>query len=185
MISPRLGLPIVRSSSSRLILRGGYGLYYVSIPWVWGSFQLVRNAPFTAELNYEPAAGSTPTLTFADPFPTGEGSNSAAVGPSANALPTHYRYPATHQWNFTVESQIARDSSLRISYLGSESEHVTQQFNLNDPAPRNPGPVQPHRPYQPFGPITLWANDATANTQQLQVSARRRFEVRAFVPGRV
>ncbi|HZU43304.1 MAG TPA: carboxypeptidase regulatory-like domain-containing protein, partial [Terriglobales bacterium] len=174
MIAPRLGLAWRPLGSSRLILRGGYGLYYVSIPWVWGSYQLVRNAPFTAELNYEPAAGSTPTLTFADPFPTGQGTNSAAVGPSANALPTHYRYPATHQWNFTIESEIARDSSARISYLGSESEHVTQQFNLNDPPPQ-PGPVQAHRPYQPFGPITLWSNGATANTQQLQLSARRRF----------
>jgi hypothetical protein len=64
---------------------------------------------------------------------------------------------------------------VRISYLGSESEHVTQQFNLNDPAPQ-PGSVQSHRPYQPFGPITLWSNSATANTQQLQLSARRRFE---------
>ena len=88
---------------------------------------MVRNAPFTAELNYTPTSASlTPSLTFADPFPTGEGSNSAAVNPSANALPTHYRYPATHQWNLTVESQITPNSSVRISYLGSESEHVTR-----------------------------------------------------------
>jgi hypothetical protein len=180
MFSPRIGLAYRPLGTSRLILRGGYGLYYVSIPWVWGSFQMVRNAPFTAELNYVPtnADPSDPTLTFADPFPTGEGSNSAAVNPSANALPTHYRYPATHQWNFTVESQLTPNSSLRISYLGAESEHVTQQFNLNDPVPA-PLPeglsYNQVRPYQPFGPITLWANEATANSQQLQISARRRF----------
>lgn len=174
MIAPRLGIAYRPLGSSRLILRGGYGLYYVSIPWVWGSYQLVRNAPFTAELNYEPAAGTTPSLTFADPFPTGQGSNSAAVNPSANALPAHYRYPATHQWNLTIESQITANSSLRISYLGNEAEHVTQQYNLNDPAPQ-PGTVQSHRPYQPFGPITLWSNGTTSNTQQLQLSARRRF----------
>ena len=175
MIAPRFGFAYRPLSSSRLIVRGGYGLYYVSIPWVWGSYQLVRNAPFTAELNYEPAAGATPSLTFADPFPTGQGSNSAAVSPSANALPSHYRYPASHQWNLTVESQITHNSSVRVSYLGSEAEHVTQQYNLNDPPPQ-PGSVQSHRPYQPFGPITLWSNSATANTQQMQLSARRRFE---------
>jgi hypothetical protein len=174
MFAPRLGFAWRPLNNNRLILRGGYGLYYVSIPWVWGSYQLVRNAPFTAELNYEPAAGATPTLTFADPFPATGGTNSAAVGPSANALPTHYRYPSTHQYTFTIESQITKDSSVRISYLGSEAEHVTQQYNLNDPLPQ-PGPVQDHRPYQPFGPITLWSNAATANTQQLQVSALRRF----------
>ena len=176
LFAPRLGLAYRPLGSSRLILRGGYGLYYVSIPWVWGSYQMVRNAPFTAELNYTPTSAdpTAPTLTFADPFPTGDGINSAAVNPSANALPTHYRYPATHQWNLTVESQITPNSSVRISYLGSESEHVTQQFNLNDPVPQ-PGQVQPNRPYQPFSQIDLWENGTTANTQQLQISARRRF----------
>ena len=178
MFSPRLGLAYRPFGNSRLILRGGYGLYYVSIPWVWGSYQLVRNAPFTAELGYVPQSGLTPTLTFADPFPTGEGTNSAAVNPSANALPTQYRYPSTHQWNLTAESQITPNTSLRISYLGSESEHMTQQFNLNDavPAPVPEGlTAQDMRPYQPFGAITLWSNGLTANTQQLQLSARRRF----------
>ena len=178
MFSPRLGVVYRPLGSSRLILRGGYGLYYVSIPWVWGSYQMVRNAPFTAELTYAPQAGLTPTLTFADPFPSGEGTNAAAVNPSANALPTHYRYPSTHQWNLTAESQITPNTSVRISYLGSESEHVTQQFNLNDPAPA-PVPeglsYQDLRPYQPFSGITLWSNGLTANTQQLQLSARRHF----------
>lgn len=178
MVSPRIGLAYRPLGNSKLILRGGYGLYYVSIPWVWGSYQLVRNAPFTAELNYVPAAGLTPTLTFADPFPTGEGTNLAAVNPSANALPTNYRYPATHQWNLTVESQISPNTSVRVSYLGSESEHQTQEFNLNDPVPQ-PVPAgesyQGLRPYQPFSSITLWANDLSSNTQQLQLSARRHF----------
>jgi hypothetical protein len=178
LVSPRFGFAYRPLGSSRLVLRGGYGLYYTSIPWVWGSYQLVRNAPFTAELNYNAQAGLTPTLTFANPFPTGQGSNLAAVDPSANALPSNYRYPATHQWNFTAESQITPNSSVRISYLGSESEHMTQQFNLNDPFPA-PVPAgssyQGMRPYQPFSSITLWANDLTANTQQLQISARRHF----------
>lgn len=178
MFSPRIGLAYRPLGNSKLILRGGYGLYYVSIPWVWGSFQTVRNAPFTAELNYTPLAGLTPTLTFADPFPSTGGANSAAVNPSANALPTHYSYPATHQWNLTAESQISPNTSFRISYLGSEGEHMTQQFNLNDPVPQavpDGESYQSLRPYQPFSAITLWANDLTSNTQQLQLSARRRF----------
>ncbi len=178
MFSPRLGLAYRPFRSSRLVLRGGYGLYYVSIPWVWGSYQMVRNAPFTAEEQFAPAAGLTPTLTFSNPFPSGEGTNLAAGNPSANALPTNYRYPATHQWNFTAESQLTPNSSVRISYLGSESEHVTQQYNLKDPAMQaipEGGTWQQLRPYQPFAEITLWSNGSTTNTQQLQVSARRRF----------
>jgi hypothetical protein len=139
---------------------------------------MVRNAPFTAELAFTPVSGLTPSLTFADPFPTGEGSNGAAVNPSANALPTHYSYPSTHQWNFTAESQVSNNTSFRISYLGSESEHMTQQFNINDPYPQAVPEGQSYqnlRPYQPFSYIDYWSNGLTSNTQQLQISARRHF----------
>ena len=175
LIAPRLGLAYRPLGSSRLILRGGYGLYYSSIPWVYGgSFQLSANPPFTAEEYFEPAAGTTPTLTFADPFPSGQGTNANASAPGVNALPTNYKFPMTGQWNLTAESQITPNTSLRASYIGSQAEHVTQQFNLNDPVPQ-PGPPQQFRPYQPFGPVDYWANDTTASTQQLQLSARRRF----------
>ena len=154
MFSPRLGIAYRPFKSSRLVLRGGYGLYYVSIPWVWGSMQLARNAPYAAEEQYNAAAGLTPTLNFSDPFPASGGTNTLSGNPSANALPANFKYPATHQWNFTVESQITPNSSVRISYLGSESEHVTQQYNLNDPAmqPIQEGSsYQALRPYQGFG----------------------------------
>ena len=175
LFAPRVGFAYRPPGSSRLILRGGYGLYYASIPWVYGgSFQLSANAPFTAEEYFEPGAGTSPTLTFADPFPSGEGTNANATAPGVNAVPMRYRFPMTGQWNLTVESQITPNTSLRASYIGSEAEHITQQFNLNDPVPQ-PGPPQQFRPYQPFGPIDYWANDATASTQQLQLSARRQF----------
>ena len=70
MFSPRLGIAYRPFKSNRLVLRGGYGLYYVSIPWVWGSMQLARNAPYAAEEQYNAAAGLTPTLNFSDPFPS-------------------------------------------------------------------------------------------------------------------
>jgi hypothetical protein len=38
-----------------------------------------------------------------------------------------------------------------------------------------PGAVQTHRPYQPFGNINLNTNGQTASTQQLQLSLQRRY----------
>jgi hypothetical protein len=171
-ISPRFGLAYRALRSSRLVLRGGYGLYYTAVPWAFGSYELAVNPPFTGAKTFEPFAGSTPTLTFANPFPTGLGAVPSA--PSASAYPTDYRYPMTGEWNFSVESQISPSMALRATYLGTETEHLTENFDINQPQPA-PGPVQPLRPYQPFGPINFYENGQTGNTQQLQLSALRRF----------
>jgi hypothetical protein len=104
-ISPRFGLAYRALRSSRLVLRGGYGLYYTAVPWAFGSYELAVNPPFTGAKTFEPFAGSTPTLTFANPFPTGLGAVPSA--PSASAYPTDYSYPMTGEWNFSVESQIS------------------------------------------------------------------------------
>ncbi len=170
--APRVGLAYRPLATSRLVLRAGYGMYYNTWPWGFGSYETALNPPFNGAQVFEPLAGPTPTLTFANPFPSGQGA--VASGATVNAYPTNYRYPMSHEWNFTVESQVAANMALRATYLGIETEHETQVFNLNDPPPA-PGPVQPRRPYQPFGPINFWENGQTVNSQALQLSALRRF----------
>lgn len=170
--APRLGLAYRPLKSNRLVLRGGFGLYYIVIPWAFGAYETAVNPPFTGAMTFEPFAGSTPTLTFANPFPTGLGATPSA--PSVSAYPTHYKYPMTNEWNLTVEYLLTPNMSLRASYLGNEEEHYTQNFDINQPPPA-PGPVQPSRPYQPFGPINFYENGQTTNTQELQLSALRRF----------
>jgi hypothetical protein len=171
-LAPRLGFAYRPLSTTRLILRGGYGMYYNMEPWPFGSFETAVNPPFTGTENFEPAPGANPTLTFANPFPTGAGSVPSGV--TISAYPKNYKYPLSHEWNLTVESQLSNTMSVRATYLGIETEHASQIFDINQPAPA-PGPVQPLRPYQPFGPINLYETGQTANTQELQLSALRRF----------
>ncbi len=171
-VAPRFGFIYSPFTSGRMVLRAGYGLYYQMIPWAFGSYEIAVNPPFTGTQSFEPAAGSQPTLTFDNAFPSGLGGIPSGI--TANAYPRHYSYPMTDEWNLTVESQITPNMALRATYLGEESEHLTQNYPINQPVPAA-GPVQPRRPYQPFGTINYYSNIATANTQQLQLSALRRF----------
>jgi hypothetical protein len=84
------------------------------------------------------------------------------------------RYPLTHQWNATIETQLSSNTVVRASYLGSEREHAGMVNPINTPLTQ-PGAVQIHRPYQPFGNISLSTNGQTANTQQMQLSLQRRY----------
>jgi hypothetical protein len=170
--APRFGFIYSPFKGDGLIVRASYGLYYQMIPWAFGSYEIAVNPPFTGTQSFEPAAGSQPSLTFANAFPSGLGGIPSGI--SVNAYPAHYKYPMTGEWNFTVESQLSPNMAVRATYLGAESEHLTQNFPINQPVP-SPGPVQPNRPYQPFGPISFYNDIATANTQQLQLSALRRF----------
>jgi hypothetical protein len=170
--APRIGLAWRPFRSSRLVVRSGYGMYYESMPWKFGSYVLGANPPFSGTRSFEPAPGAQPSLLLDNAFPTGSGTIPSGIG--ITGLTKKYRYPLTHQWNFTLESQVASNMVLRITYLGSERQHSGAVYPMNTPPP-GPGAVQPRRPYQPFGNITLFENGQTSNTQQLQLSAQRRF----------
>jgi hypothetical protein len=170
--SPRLGFAYTPLGSNRLVVRGGYGVYYDYMPWKFGSWWTALQPPWSGSVSYEPQAGSTPTLTFDNAFPTGAGSVPSAV--SVYAVARNYHYPMSNEWNFTLESQLTNDTAVRATYFGVETEHAGAFFNLNDPVPAA-GPVQPRRPYQPFGSITLVENGESRNEQSLQLALTRRF----------
>lgn len=171
-VAPRFGFAYRPLKTSKFVVRGGYGLYYNQMPWAFGSYELAVNAPFTGTQTFEPLAGSTPSLTFANAFPVNQGGIPSGI--SASAYPKHYKYPMSGEWNLTLESQVSSEMAVRATYLGQETEHLTSNFGINTPVPA-PGPVQPRRPFQPFGPINFFDNILTANTQSLQLAAVRRF----------
>ena len=170
--APRFGLAYRPLTSNRLVLRGGYGIYYDPMPWQYGSYILGTNPPFAGTVSYEPSSNTVPTLFLNNAFPSGSGSTPSGV--NIVAQDASARYPLTHQWNGTIEVQLNSNTVARASYLGSEREHSGMIYPINTPLAA-PGAVQPRRPYQPFGAISLYTNGQTANTQQLQLSLRRSY----------
>jgi hypothetical protein len=171
-VAPRFGLAYRPLSSNRLVVRGGYGIYYDPFPWQYGSYILGTNPPFAGTISYEPSSNTVPTLFLNNAFPSASGSTPSGVG--IVAQDPNSRYPMTHQWNATVETQLSSNTVVRATYLGSEREHSGMINPINTPL-ASPGAVQIHRPYQPFGAISLYTNGQTANTQQLQLSLERRY----------
>ncbi|MGH9674278.1 MAG: TonB-dependent receptor domain-containing protein [Bryobacteraceae bacterium] len=169
--APRLGFAWRPLGTTRFVVRGSYGIFYNVIGGYSGNFQIALNPPFRVAETFEPAPGSVPSLTFERPFP---GAGNIPASPGLNAISGNRRNPYHQQWNFTLEHEIAPNTAVRASYVGNRGIHLERLFNLNDPPPA-PGPVQPRRPYQPFGPITYYESGRDSISHQLQLGAMRRF----------
>jgi outer membrane receptor protein involved in Fe transport len=168
---PRVGFAFRPLGTTRLVARGSYGIFYNVIPAYVGPFNLTLNPPFRVAETFEPAPGPVPSLTFANPFP---GQGTIPTSPGLSAVARDRRNPYHQQWNLTLEYELRANTAVRVSYVGNRGVHLERQFNLNDPPPA-PGPVQPRRPFQPFGPITYFESGRDSITHQLQLGAIRRF----------
>ena len=169
--APRVGFAFRPLGNARFVLRGSYGIFYNVISVNNGNYQLALNPPFRASETFEPAPGSTPSLTWSAPFP---GQGNIPVNPQIWVVATNRRNGYAQQWNFTIEKQIFNNTALRASYLGNHGTHLQRNLAINEPAP-SPGAVQPKRPYQPWGPINYYDSGRDSVTQQMQLSAQRRY----------
>ena len=167
--APRFGFAWRPLGNSRFVARGSYGIYHNVIS-NYSQFFMAVNPPFRVIETFEPAPGSVPSLTWANPFP---GNGTIPTSPGINAVSADRRNPYHQQWNFTLETEVLPNTAVRASYVGNLGTHLERNFNLNDPAPA-PGNIQPQRPYQPWGPITYLESGRSSITHQLQFGAVRR-----------
>ena len=152
----------------RLLLRGGYGIYYARTPAIMTgtahsqngiqvrTFELRANMPaYPQVLSAPPAAGVTPNLYLFAP---------------------DYVQPQTHQWSLNLETALGRDYALTLGYLGVRGAHLsrTRDVNLYPAEPvdgrfadgaavrffRHPGAAAPARPNLAFGRISVFDSGA-------------------------
>jgi TonB dependent receptor len=168
--APRLGLAWRPLGNASFVIRSAYGIYYNVMPGHPAS-SLPQNPPFRTVQLFEALPGNTPSLTMANPFP---GTGSIPANPTVNAFARDRTTGYLQEWNFTIEGEVLRNTSLRASYVGNKGTHLDRNININDPIP-GPGQVQPRRPYQPFGVIAYRESGRNSIMHQMQLGARRRF----------
>ncbi len=112
-------------------IRAGFGLYYSLIDDL--AFQLNSLYPYNGTVTYNgllpnvvPVAPNTvPQQPCAAGIPTTQCATYAPVGIQPDA-----KTPTVEEWNFTVEQQLDRNTTLRVAYVGSFGYH---QFVSIDP----------------------------------------------------
>jgi hypothetical protein len=137
--APRIGVAFRLTEKS--VLRGGYGLYFPT-----SAAQGIRDPIATNPFNQGITKGSDPDTNSLlsgwpgfnhgfSPLTGGAITTNFSTVPSINAVPVGLQQPRIQQYNVTYERELARDTSIRFSYLGSALSGLISGRDLNEIEP--------------------------------------------------
>ena len=131
LFSPRLG--VAYSLSNKLVVRTGYGIFYIPPDTVlnmepYAASINTTSSPWVPSLN----GGATPNNTLDNPFPNGiqrpvgRSSNyrNTLYGTSVSAPVASEPYGNVQQWNLAVQQEIGEGGALELAYAGSKGTHL-------------------------------------------------------------
>ena len=134
--APRVG--VAWSLNDKTVLRGGYGIFYPTSA-AQGSRDALASSPFNQGATVGTLPNGWPGFSHGFSPIAGGTIVPGLSAPTANAIPVGLRDPKIQQYNFTLERQMAWDSSLRLSYLGSHMGGLIVGRDFNELAPGNNG----------------------------------------------
>jgi hypothetical protein len=177
--APRLGVTWRPTSSDKLVIRTGYGIFYdlsnLNVKeFVSGNPVTAPTQLFNTSFGDPPPTYSGTPVTAANVFATG---SIPLLNEQYSALwvEPNFVTPRVQEWSFGIESQLGRDYGLEIDYVGTTASHLDGlHFFGNQPEPGN-GALQSRRPYVDFNSLAYFTSDANSNYNSLQAKLTKRF----------
>lgn len=165
--APRIGVAWRALGTDKLVVRGGYGIFYDWLPLENLSF--VNDNPITAPTQvYTTSAGTPPPGKVQQMFsaaggivPIGDQFLSLYVAPK-------YKTPYLQSWSFGIGSQLGKNWAADIDYIGNKgSNYGLLHLFGNQPRP-GVGDLRPRRPYPDFNIDLFTDSTGRSNYNSLQ-----------------
>jgi Carboxypeptidase regulatory-like domain/TonB dependent receptor len=181
--APRVGFSY--SPTPRLVLRGGYGVFYSHTVRQGREGMLGFNPPFLvdnliiANVFGPTAVASAAPFRLADGYPQGLlDPNNLSPFVYRRAQDPNQRSPYVLQFNFGIQREVTSNLLLDVAYVGNKAAKLPGLRNINAPTViENPNGSQSAgpRPYSGFGDIQWMENRVLSNYHSLQVGLEKRF----------
>ena len=181
--APRFGFAY--SATSRLVVRGAYGVFYTHTVRQGREGLLGFNPPFLVDNLLQTNVTGSAAVASAAPFRLRDGYPQGLLDPNSLA-PTvlrrsqdaNQRSPYIQQFNFGMQFELMKNLVMDVAYVGNKGTKLNGFRNLNQRAViNNPNGSQSAgaRPYPAFGDIQWMENRVLSNYNSLQVSMEKRF----------
>src|SRR6202050_639167 len=194
-LAPRLGFAWRAFGSDKIVVRGGYGIYYERNSDKY-PLELIQNEPYTLTINQSGAANAG--ATFQNPFfpalpPLSAFPEFVPLTPTSSITlqsvsPNNFRNPYTQSYSLGTQYQIRQDMMLDVSYVGSKSTRIPIGVGYNQPLIASAADpvngqttttvanVQQRRPYLGLSSsVTEWVPEQDGNYNSLQVGVTKRW----------
>jgi hypothetical protein len=196
--APRVGFAYNVSESARVVLRGGYGIYYDRLSTRYANTQLL-NYPYLALAVgvVNPLGGIVPGLRpYSSPFvpvpqPTQFPVATTIPSPLSPLTPLvgvpisgifispDLRTPYIQQYNTNVQWEFADDYLLEVGYVGASGRKLLQVITLNQPIynqATNSFVAAFPAPGNPFSSFLSTQKNTAGGIQQVQSSSNSQYD---------
>jgi hypothetical protein len=158
----------------KLILRGGYGIFYSGEDMSGSDVDLAANPPQLIPITLTEVSGGPPPLLLSQAVPSTifNTYNTAII--SLTARQQNYHAALIHQFNVAVQYQLPLKSTLEIAYVGNRGYREFAENAGNQVPFGLDGSVAANRPYPEWNGITVGSQVARSWYNALQVKYEKR-----------
>ena len=122
-VAPRIGFAWRATKDDRVVVRGGYGIYFARTSGLLLSTAILQNGIDVLTYTLTSNLPAYPKILTTAPGP--------AAPPDIYIMDPNFKTARTQQFSLQTEMRVGRDSSITLGYLGVNGTHLTRTRDIN------------------------------------------------------